>query len=428
MKSPHSSPASAAHFVSVRDGRFSLQGQPHHFVGANLWCAAYLGSSGAWGNRDRLKRELDRLLELGITNLRILAASEDSPLRSAVRPAFHAPDGHWNEELLAGLDFVLAELGSRKQRAVLYLTNFWEWSGGMMTYLYWTNGGRYVDMDDSEDPWRAYADFTAQFYDAEAAVARYHEALRRLVERTNSISGRQYKDDPAIFAWQLCNEPRPGATDTVVERQIEPYLRWIRDTARLIKSLDPNHLVSTGSEGLVGSAGRSGDYLRAHDVSEIDYLTAHIWPQNWGWISPADLDGTFARAEEKTLEYLALHRDFAQHLGRPIVIEEFGFPRDEGRFDAGATTRYRDRFYRLIHEAVAQDVRSGGPIQGSNFWAWGGEGRSKHADHRLRPGEVEYLGDPPHEPQGWYSVFDGDHTTLDLIRAHALSVARVNLA
>ena len=413
-----SSSTAAQHCVAVREGRFSLQQQPHHFVGTNLWCGPYLGSSGAQGNRDRLKRELDRLAELGVSNVRLLGASEDSPLKSAVRPAFHNAEQQWNEELLVGLDFTLAELGSRGLRAVLYLTNFWEWSGGMMTYLSWTNGGRYVDMDDSADPWRAFADFAAQFYETDEAVARYHAAVRRLVLRTNSLTGKLYKDDPTIFAWQLCNEPRPGATDGVVDRSTEPYTRWIADTARLIKALDPHHLVSTGSEGLVGSIGRGADYLRAHDVPEVDYLTAHIWPQNWGWVTPGDLEGTFAIAEQRTLEYLDAHRAFATQLGRPLVIEEFGFPRDGGRFDPAASTTYRDRFYELILRAVAKDVSAGGPLAGSNFWAWGGEGRARHADHRLRPGETDYLGDPPHEPQGWYSVFDTDHSTLELISAH----------
>jgi mannan endo-1,4-beta-mannosidase len=37
-----------------------------------------------------------------------------------------------------------------------------------------------------------------------------HDALcnRTLVERTNSISGRKYRDDATIFAWDLVNEPR----------------------------------------------------------------------------------------------------------------------------------------------------------------------------------------------------------------------------
>ncbi len=31
---------------------------------------------------------------------------------------------------------------------------------------------------------------------------------RTLVERMNSISGRLYRDDATIFAWDLVNEPR----------------------------------------------------------------------------------------------------------------------------------------------------------------------------------------------------------------------------
>ena len=27
-----------------------------------------------------------------------------------------------------------------------------------------------------------------------------------IVGRTNTVNGRQYKSDPAIFAWEICNE------------------------------------------------------------------------------------------------------------------------------------------------------------------------------------------------------------------------------
>jgi mannan endo-1,4-beta-mannosidase len=37
----------------------------------------------------------------------------------------------------------------------------------------------------------------------------------------------------------------------------------------------------------------------------------------------------------------------------------------------------------------------------------------------MRAGDVSYVGDPPHEPQGWYSVFDADQSTIALISAHA---------
>jgi mannan endo-1,4-beta-mannosidase len=37
-------------------------------------------------------------------------------------------------------------------------------------------------------------------------------------------------------------------------------------------------------------------------------------------------------------------------------------------------------------------------------------------------GETSYVGDPPHEPQGWYSVFDSDASTQALIRSHAAAL------
>jgi mannan endo-1,4-beta-mannosidase len=421
----HSSLSVPSQFVSVKDGLFSLGGKTHRFIGANLWCAAYLGADAHFGDRERLKRELDRLSELGVENLRILAASELSPLTNSVRPAFRGKGGRPNRDLFEGLDFALAEMKARGQRAVLYLTNFWEWSGGMMTYLYWTNGGHYVDMGDPAHPWPAFPDFAARFYASGDAVDLYQEALHALVTRTNSVTGQRYLDDPTLFAWQLCNEPRPGASDDAVERHIGAYVAWIQKTASLIKALDPNHLVSTGSEGLVGSANRADYFVRAHDIPEIDYLTAHIWPQNWNWVTPDDLAGTFPNAERLGREYLAQHVEFAERLGRPLVIEEFGFPRDEGRFDPESETTFRDRFYSLIYDEVLKSARARGPLSGSNFWAFGGEGQAAHDDYRWRPGESNYLGDPPHEPQGWYSVFDSDTSTLELISAHSASLKQL---
>jgi mannan endo-1,4-beta-mannosidase len=55
----------------------------------------------------------------------------------------------------------------------------------------------------------------------------------------------------------------------------------VQSTARLIKSLAPNHLVCTGSEGLKGTLERTDIYLEEHRLPEIDYCTAHIWPLNW---------------------------------------------------------------------------------------------------------------------------------------------------
>src|SRR5687768_15562266 len=77
-------------FVRREGTRLMLGGKPYRFAGANLWYAAWLGSSAGFGDRARLARELDTLAGMGVTNLRILASAEDSPLKNSVKPAFHA--------------------------------------------------------------------------------------------------------------------------------------------------------------------------------------------------------------------------------------------------------------------------------------------------------------------------------------------------
>jgi len=408
-------------FVKVQGMQFLVGARPYRFTGANMWYAAYLGADAAYGDRGRLGRELDRMVALGVDNVRILASSERSPLKNSITPTFRDAGTAYNQTLLEGLDYTLAEMGRRDMRAVLYLTNFWEWSGGMMTYLYWTNGGRFINMNDPAHPWPQFPDFVSDFYSSPQAVALYHQYVRAVVSRTNSINGLRYVDDPTIMSWQLANEPRPGGTDAVAKRQLPAYFAWIQSTARLIKSLDPNHLVSTGSEGTQGCMGQDDCVVQAHSSPDIDYVTAHIWPQNWGWADPADLPGTWPNVETKTRAYIDAQVASATLLSKPLVIEEFGFPRDRG-YDPGTTTEYKDRFYDLIYSVVADSARRKGPIAGSNFWAWGGEGKAHHPDHGFQPGDTSYVGDPPHEPQGWFSVFDTDRSTKALIARRSAEV------
>ncbi len=140
------------------------------------------------------KRELDRLAGLGINSVRMLGSSELSPLKNSVRPTFRDRTSHYNETLLGGLDFALAEMGKRDMKAVIYLANFWEWSGGFMTYLYWTNGGRYINMNDPAHPWPEFPDMSSEFYGSPTAVAMLDDYIRAVVGRTNS------DHRPALFA------------------------------------------------------------------------------------------------------------------------------------------------------------------------------------------------------------------------------------
>lgn len=412
----------ASGFVTREGSRLTLNGRPYRFVGANVWYAAWLGMAGPGGDRARLGRELDALARDGVTNLRLAASAELSPLRNSVRPAFRDRDGY-NEALLVGLDHALAEMARRGMRAVLYLTNFWEWSGGMMTYLSWVNGGRYLNMNDPAHPWPAFADFNADFYRSAEAVALYHDYVRAVAGRVNTVTGRAYAEDPTIMAWQLANEPRAGGGEETVRDNQTAFQAWISGTARLIKALAPKQLVSTGSEGLMGSAGDRRIVFDTHRPADVDYLTAHIWPGNWSWLKLDDMAGTDAEARRLARDYIDQHIALAEDLGKPLVIEEFGYPRDGDRYEPEAPTTYRQGFYRDVHAAVLESAKAGGPLVGSNFWAWSGEGRPRHADHRFQAGDDAWLGDPPHEPQGWYGVFDTDSDLRAEVRAHAAALA-----
>ena len=85
-------------FVRREGTRFTIGGATYRFAGANMWYAAYLGADAPYGNRDRLRRELDRLRDLGVTNIRVLASSEQSPLRGAISPSFRDSGTTYSEK------------------------------------------------------------------------------------------------------------------------------------------------------------------------------------------------------------------------------------------------------------------------------------------------------------------------------------------
>jgi mannan endo-1,4-beta-mannosidase len=295
----------------------------------------------------------------------------------------------------------------------------------MGTYL-WYAKGAFLDMGDPAHPWPEFPDHNADFYSSEPAVALFHDAVRRLVTRSNSVTGVAYKADPTLMAWQLCNEPRPGASPEKIEQALPAYYAWINGTASLIRSLDQRHLVSLGHEGSIVGDGREDIVREAH--AQIDYVTAHVWPLNWGWVNGKDLAGTWDASAAKVSDYLLTHERIAESLNKPLVFEEFGFPRDGELYGPSAGTSFRERYYAAIYSAVEASIQRGGPVCGSNFWAWNGEARAEHADFRFKDGDRHYMGDPPHEPQGWYGNFDSDHAMLQLISTHAKRLASTPLA
>jgi mannan endo-1,4-beta-mannosidase len=410
-------------FVTVKGRHLHLDGRPYYFAGANLWYGMYLGSPGKTGDRARLNHELDQLASQGVLNLRVLAISEASALKRAVTPAVLQGPARVDETLWQGLDYLLEQMARRDMKAVLYVNNFWQWSGGMAQYMAWFDGKPVLDPDVTGD-WNGFMDNSAAFYRSRAAQDAFRQVVRQLVTRKNSVNGRAYHDDPTIMSWQLANEPRPGS-DTHAGPHFEAFVKWVDETAGFIKKLAPKQLISTGNEGWMGTAGSKELYAKTHASRNIDYLTFHMWAPNWSWYDPKNAAATYDQAWKKMQDYLNWHIDAANQLGKPIVLEEFGINRDGGSYSPSATTVYRDRLYSGIYGLLARRAAAGDAIAGSNFWAWNGAGRTRNADFYWKPGDA-FVGDPPQEPQGLYGVFDSDRSTIAIISVHAGQLSRLH--
>jgi len=258
---------------------------------------------------------------------------------------------------------------------------------------------------------------SAEFYKNEPAQKGFQEYITKVINRTNSISGVAYTNDPTIMSWQLANEPRPGAGE-YGHANIQAWVDWMHNTSALIKKLAPKQLVSTGSEGSIGSMVSMDNFVRGHESEYIDYLTFHMWAKNWNWYDATDPEATMPNALTNAENYIREHVEIARQMNKPITMEEFGLGRDGESFDPSTSTTYRDLYFNHVFKLVEESMETDSPLAGTNFWAWGGYGYAVSDDYKWRPGDP-LVGDPPQEPQGLNSVFAADSSTVRILRDHA---------
>ncbi len=164
-------------------------------------------------------------------------------------------------------------------------------------------------------------------------------------------------------------------------------------------------------------------FVAAHKTPAIDYVTVHVWLKNWGWLTEPDLGADFEIAAGKARDHVEMHTKIATDtLKKPLVLEEFGLPRDHENYSPDSPTTARDEYYRRMFDQVAESCRAGRALQAANFWAWAGEGRATAPENSAG----KFLGDPPCEPQGLNSVFNTDTSTLTVIADANKKLAALN--
>ncbi len=395
--------------ITVRGTQFFKGDKAYSYVGTNYWYGGMLASKKI-GDRKRLIRELDLMQKNGIDNLRIMVGAEGGKYDRTVRPALQYEQGKYDTDLLDGLDFLLSEMKKRKMYAVLYLTNNWEWSGGLAQYVEWSGKGNVPVPNVNGVTWSQFMSYTEQFHSCETCMESLNNYVRFIIGRTNNYTKKKYTDDNTIMAWQVANEPRPLSAGNEAK-----FNSWLNNIVNLIKTLDPNHLISTGSEGKAGSNNSMDVFEKSHLNPNIDYLTMHIWPKNWRWFDAENAEKTIATTIENAGKYIDEHIKVATKLNRPIIVEEFGLPRDHEKLTVGTSVKYREIFYNYVFNRVLESKKNDGPLQGVNFWGFGGEGYAVNPIGKWGPGDP-FTTDPPQEPQGLNSVFSGDTSTLEIIK------------
>ncbi|CAF0926154.1 unnamed protein product [Adineta steineri] len=381
-------------FITVQNGRLTLNNEDYMYIGTNFWYGVNLASKGPGGNRSRLLRELDRLHSLGVDNLRLQAGSEGPNTEpSRMVPAMQPQPGIYDEAILDGLDFLLYEMNKRKMRAVMCLNNYWQWSGGFAQYVVWAGGAKSIPYPGGSNDFDSFA---ARFYELPRALELFNNHIQFIVKRTNKYNNIPYAEDPTIMSWELANE---------LSQYGNLNLTWLNHTACLIKQLAPKQLITTGSDG----HSTSKNFINEHASQCIDYATIHLWVENWGIHDPHNSSVTFPLALAAAKKFID---DRAAYKDKPIVLEEFGISRDNASLSSTSPVTVRDKYYRAVLQ-LAHHHRIP-----ATFWAYGGEGRPRILGASWRQGD-DFIGDPPHEPQGSNAVYDTDNSTLEIIRYFA---------
>jgi mannan endo-1,4-beta-mannosidase len=296
--------AGNAGFVKVQNAQFTLDGQRFDFVGT---VAFALLAGKIYGMESFTHDVIASARANGFRVVRTWGYFLGKP--ESIEPA----PRQYNEAALQALDWVIKQFDDAGIRLVVPLFGRYDNFGGMLTYAQWVGRG---------------PDLTA-FYTDPAAKALYKDYVWMLLNRTNIYTGRKYKDEPTILAWELADEPNHPDVD----RSGNIFHAWATEMAAFVKSIDPNHLLGTGEEGydtspagysdvasvyngnfwlLDGNKGMS--YTRNTAIPHIDYGTFKFYPELWLMPSKAASGAAWIRD----------HVRIARAVGKPVVFSEFG--------------------------------------------------------------------------------------------------------
>eukprot|EP01023_Acetabularia_acetabulum_P008491 TRINITY_DN1368_c0_g2_i2.p1 TRINITY_DN1368_c0_g2~~TRINITY_DN1368_c0_g2_i2.p1 ORF type:complete len:732 (-),score=119.89 TRINITY_DN1368_c0_g2_i2:1266-3152(-) len=360
-------------FVKVQGTQFTYGGNPFYFMGMNSYHLHKLELFLKNQQPQAVANTFKRAQELGLQVVRLWAFSEN--LRTSPTD--------FNEEVFQALDSIIAQAKQYDIKLVLALMNYWEQFNGTDSQV----ALRYDTIKDFS---------IEDFFTDEDIKLLYKSQACKIINRENSVTGIKYRDDPTIMAWDLMNEAR--CNDCRGRKQHSGELggligEWMDEMAAFVKSLDPNHLLTSGSEGFFGRKSSlevlgsnpgswaqctGDDFVLAHDSSDIDYATLHLYPEHKKWDFETDTPCEMECILDWVAIYLKTHFNEAKNtLGKPVVVEEFGLSikmekeilNRRGQVEEALfTNQDKLEFFKRVYGMFLQNAQSGDSCGGVIFW------------------------------------------------------------
>ncbi|KAK9726136.1 hypothetical protein RND81_05G192700 [Saponaria officinalis] len=337
-------------FIGVDSTRFMLKEDPKSTpVYVNGWNSYWLLEAPS---KEKVSRMFKKGAQMGLNVCRTWAFSDGpGPNSLQISP------GVFNEKALKELDYVIVEARKNRIRLILSLVNNLNVFGGKDQYVKWAKEAG-VDITSSADPF--FADSTIKGY--------YKSYIKAIITRRNSLSGVKYSKEPAIFAWELINEPRCDSNTSSSILQA-----WITEMAAYTKSLDQNHLVTVGLEGFYSSAnveksevnpgewaGLFGtDFIQNSAVDGIDFASVHLYPDSW--MPHANNTEKMNFISKWTDSHIS---DAENTLKKPVLFTEVGCPSDvknQGVYD-------RNALFTTVYDKIFESAKKGQAGAGAMIW------------------------------------------------------------
>jgi mannan endo-1,4-beta-mannosidase len=318
--------ALAPGFVKTDGTRFVMAGEEFLVAGVNCYFLSYCS--------DDARQDLLTTIKGTGANVIRSWAFLNCKERPASGPSFQYASGgniiiNEGPDGLGRLDGLIEAAEEQEFRLILPLVNYWDDLGGMRTYLDWLFPGQNLDVEE--------------FYGRPEARAAFKNWIGSVLNRVNSRTNRAYRDSPAIFAWELANEPRcpiPGGRELLLD--------WIRDVCGFIKEQDANHLVALGDEGFLRRdhaqnhlyTGEYGvDFEATLGIPEIDFGCYHFYPAFEQMNVPLEFGSA----------WITDHVEAGRRADKPVLLEEYGIK--IGGPDATSSAE-RDEWYAVWRQTV----------------------------------------------------------------------------